>query len=85
MVGRFNARISEITGTTRLRNSAKLHETLMRYVKLYNQEIPQKALGYLSPIAALKEWAKKEPLCSRGASTISGDLTISFFFLLHRK
>ena len=29
--------------------------------KVYNQEIPQKALGCLSPIAALKEWAKKEP------------------------
>ena len=33
----------------------------MCYVKVYNREISQKTLGYLSPIAAPKEWAKKEP------------------------
>ena len=34
---------------------------LERYVKTYNQQIPQRALNHLSPIQALKEWQKKKP------------------------
>lgn len=34
---------------------------LERYVKTYNQQIPQRALNHLSPVQALKEWQKKKP------------------------
>jgi len=61
MIERFNSRVSEVLHTTRFRNSTELHDTLMRYVKVYNQQIPQQALGYRSPIEALKHWAEKRP------------------------
>jgi hypothetical protein len=40
---------------------ALLEETLSRYVRLYNHQIPQRALGHISPVQALKEWQEKCP------------------------
>ncbi|MBK1650440.1 IS481 family transposase, partial [Rhabdochromatium marinum] len=28
---------------------------------LYNQQIPQRALGHVAPIQALKQWYEREP------------------------
>lgn len=61
MVERFNGRISEVVKQTRFASAAELETTLERYVKTYNQLIPQRALNHLSPIQALKEWQKKKP------------------------
>ena len=61
MVERFNGRISEVVKQTRFASAAELEMTLKRYVKTYNQLIPQRALNHLSPIQALKEWQKKKP------------------------
>ncbi|MFN4295147.1 MAG: hypothetical protein ACK4JD_13560, partial [Thermoflexales bacterium] len=36
-------------------------QTLQRYAALYNQSIPQKALGHITPIQALKNWYAKRP------------------------
>jgi hypothetical protein len=30
-------------------------------MKVYNYSIPQKALGHITPIAALKRWQKEAP------------------------
>ncbi|SDY38688.1 hypothetical protein SAMN05421644_15717, partial [Allochromatium warmingii] len=31
------------------------------YVRLYNHQIPQKALGHIAPIQALKDWQQQYP------------------------
>ena len=61
MIERFNGRIADILATTRFDASASLEETITRYVRLYNQHIPQKALGHIPPMAAMKKWYAKKP------------------------
>ena len=61
MVERFNGRIKDILSTTHFDNSADLKTTLKRYLQVYNHYIPQRALGHITPIEALKKWQKKKP------------------------
>jgi transposase-like protein len=61
MIERFNGRISEVLTTTRFVSSMGLADTLKRYVQIYNQHIPQKALGHIPPIQAMKDWHEKRP------------------------
>jgi transposase InsO family protein len=61
MIERFNGRISEVLKTTRFRSGEHLHDTLTRYVKLYNQHIPQRALKHSTPIDCLKQWRRERP------------------------
>ena len=61
MVERFNGRIAEILRSERFDSSADLKQTLENYQWAYNHQIPQRALGHVSPIQALKEWQKKHP------------------------
>ena len=61
MVERFNGRISEIVNQTRFASAAELESTLHNYLKIYNHNIPQRALKHLTPIQALKEWQQKRP------------------------
>jgi len=70
MVERFNGRISDILTTPYFDSGNSLKQTLMRYAKLSNHVIPQKAIGHAPPIDALKVWYKKRPdfLISRGVS-----------------
>jgi len=37
-----------------------LADTIKRYVKVYNQHIPQKALGHSPPLQAMKYWPQKQ-------------------------
>jgi len=55
MVERFNGRIAEVLATTRFDSSEHLTDTIKRYVQVYNQHIPQKALGHITPIQAMKK------------------------------
>ena len=61
MIERFNGRIADVLATTRFDSSLSLADTITRYLKVYNQHIPQKALGHVSPIQAMKNWSKKRP------------------------
>ncbi len=61
MVERFNGRISEVLATTRFDSAQSLADTLGRYVRLYNHQIPQRALGHLSPVQALQDWQERCP------------------------
>jgi transposase-like protein len=61
MVERFNGRISEIIGQTRFGSAAELESTLRNYLKIYNNNIPQRALKHQTPIQALKKWQDKKP------------------------
>ena len=61
MVERFNGRISEIVNQTRFGSAAELESTLRSYLKIYNHNIPQRALKHQTPIQALKKWQAEKP------------------------
>jgi transposase-like protein len=61
MVERFNGRIAELLRSTKFRSAQELSTALNDYLRVYNGQIPQRALGHISPIQALKNWAEKAP------------------------
>jgi hypothetical protein len=61
MVERFNGRISDVLKTNRFDSALDLEQTLMRYVHLYNTQLPQSALGSKTPMQAMKNWHKSHP------------------------
>ncbi len=61
MIEHFNGRIADVLRTTRFDSAEHLAETIKRYVQVYNQHIPQKALGHISPFQAMKNWYQKQP------------------------
>jgi transposase InsO family protein len=61
MIERFNGRIADVLATTRFDSSKSLSDTITRYVRVYNQHIPQRALGHISPIQAMKNWHQTHP------------------------
>ncbi|MFX5521554.1 integrase core domain-containing protein, partial [Acinetobacter baumannii] len=44
MVERFNGRIADVLKTHRFNSREDMEETLLRYVALYNHQLPQSAL-----------------------------------------
>ena len=61
MVERFNGRIADVLKTHRFRSSEDLEQTLLRYVALYNHQLPQSALKSKTPMQAMKDWAVSNP------------------------
>ena len=61
MVERFNGRIADVLKTNRFDSALDLEQTLMRYVVLYNTQLPQSALGSRTPMQAMKDWHKSHP------------------------
>ena len=61
MVERFNGRISDVLATHRFRSGQDLEQTLLRYVALYNHQLPQSALKSKTPIQTLKDWYATHP------------------------
>ena len=60
-VERFNGRISDVLKTNRFDSALDLEQALMRYVHLYNTQLPQSALGSKTPMQAMKDWHKSHP------------------------
>jgi len=58
MVERFNGRIEEVLQSHHFHSGEELETTLHRYVLLYNQQLPQSALGSKTPLQAMKDWHK---------------------------
>jgi transposase InsO family protein len=61
MVERFNGRIEEVLQSHHVRSGEHLETTLHRTVRLYNQQLPQSALGSKSPLQAMKDWHRLKP------------------------
>jgi len=61
MTERFNGCISEVLATARFDSAEHLADTIKRYVQVYNQHIPQKALGYIPPLKAMRNCYKEQP------------------------
>ena len=56
MVERFNGRIEEVLQSHHFHSGEELETTLHRYVLLYNQQLPQSALGPKTPLQVMKDW-----------------------------
>ncbi len=61
MVERFNGRIEDVLQSHRFRSGEDLERTLLRYVRLYNGQLPQSVLKGRTPIDALKDWHQEKP------------------------
>ena len=61
MVERFNGRISDVLKTHRFRSGEDLEHTLLRYVALYNHQLPQSALKSKTPLQTMKAWYDSHP------------------------
>ena len=61
IVERFNGRIEEVLQSHHFRSGEELETTLNRYVLLYNQQLPQSALGTKTPLQVMKDWHKLKP------------------------
>ena len=65
MVERFNGRIEDVLQSHRFRSGEDLEATILRYVRLYNGQLPQSVLKGRTPIDALKEWHHQKRQCPR--------------------
>ncbi|GLC62453.1 hypothetical protein PLESTB_001901200 [Pleodorina starrii] len=61
MVERFNGRIEDVLQSHRFRSGEDLEQTILRYVRLYNGQLPQSVLKGRTPVDALKDWQKQRP------------------------
>jgi transposase InsO family protein len=61
MVERFHGRIADVHKTHRFTSAEDLEQTLMRYVALYNHQLPQSALKSKAPMRATKDWYALHP------------------------
>jgi transposase InsO family protein len=61
MVERFNCRIEDVLQSHRFRSGKDLEANILRYVHLYNSQLPQSALKGRTPINALKGWQCQRP------------------------
>ena len=61
MVERFNGRIADVLKTHRFNSREDMEQTLLRYVALYNHQLPQSALGSKTPMQAMKQWYQESP------------------------
>ena len=61
MVERFNRRIADVLTTHRFTSGEDLEQTLMRYVALYNHQLPQSALKSKTKMRAMKDWYASHP------------------------
>jgi len=56
MVERCNGCISDVLAGTCFRLRDDLQTTIERYVKIYNDHLPQKALGHKTSLQAMRVW-----------------------------
>jgi len=75
MVERVNGRIEGVLQSHHFRSGEKLETTLHRYAWLYNQQLPQAALGSKTPLQAMKDWHKINLSCSGFSRITVRDVT----------
>ena len=61
MVERFNGRIEDVLQSHRFRSGEDLEQTILRYVRLYNGQLPQSVLKGRTPIDTLEDWQRQRP------------------------
>jgi transposase-like protein len=69
----LKGRIAEVLATHHFKNAEDLETTLLRYVWLYNHHLPQKAIGHIPPIEAMKtKFRRRLTLAKPMLSRVSG-------------
>jgi transposase InsO family protein len=61
MVERFNGRLAQVIRSHHFNSAHDIETTLHRFVWLYNEHLPQKALQHVPPVQALKRWRDSHP------------------------
>ncbi|MEM7644941.1 MAG: IS481 family transposase [Pseudomonadota bacterium] len=61
MVERFNGRIEDVLQSHRFHSGEDLEQTILRYVRLYNGQLPQSVLKGGTPLDALKDYHHQKP------------------------
>ena len=61
MVERFSGRIEDVLQSHHFNSREDLEQTLMRYLHLYNTQLPQSALKARTSILDMKEWYSRKP------------------------
>jgi len=61
MVERFNGRIEDVLQSHHFHSGEDLEQTILRYVHLYDGQLPQYVLKGRTPIGALKDWRHRRP------------------------
>ena len=61
LVERFNGRIEDVLQSHHFHSGEELEQTILRYVRLYNSQLPQSVLNGRTPIDALKDWQRQRP------------------------
>jgi hypothetical protein len=75
MAERFIGRIGNIANQPGSGSAAELEVTLRNYIKIYNHNIPQRALKHQTRIQALKEWKDRDGQTNgHGLAWTSSDL-----------
>jgi len=68
----MNGRIEDVLQSHHFRSGEELEATLDRYVWLYNQQLPQSALGSKTPLQTMKDWHKLKRAVQETAILPSG-------------
>ena len=58
---RFDGRIADVLKSHRFHSGLDLEQTLLRYMALYNHQLPQSALKSRTPMQAMKNWYAERP------------------------
>ncbi len=61
MVERFNGRIEDVLRSHHFNSREDLEQTLIRYVHLYNNQLPQSVLKAKTPMLEMKKWYERKP------------------------
>ena len=61
MVERFNGRIEDVLQSHRSQSDEDVEQTILRYIKRYNQQLPHSELTSRTPLQAMKDWHKLRP------------------------
>ena len=57
----FNGRIEDVLQSHHFRSGNDLEQTILRYVRLYNGQLPQSVLKGRTPADTLKDWQRQKP------------------------
>ncbi len=61
MVESFNVRIADMLKTHRFTGREDLQQARLRYVTLYNHQLPKSALKSSTAMQAMKDWHRRHP------------------------
>ncbi|PTW50464.1 integrase-like protein [Rhodovulum kholense] len=71
MVERFNGRIEDVLQSHRVQSGEDLEQTLLRYVPLYNKQLPQSVLKGQTPVGPLSDWQRHRPGAVQPANSVA--------------